>query len=406
MKRFLPLLLLFLTAAPLCAQHWYSQDNQFIYPQKWFGRYLPSHVAGFRTAIVQRWQPVDGVWINTLRHANQYVGANNLPQSVAIDVWNAPTNSWKLNGITNYNFANNILQNEVQQVANAAGVYATTVKDLYVFGTNNRVEQLIAQGWNNANTLWINAYRDSNVYRNNQLSLKFKQLWSPTPFNLFYDDARDSLTYDANGRLAINFQQAAVGTRFSTAQRDLMTYNATGNRTELRREFVKDITINSYDTIFRWSYTYNAQNNPTVLIRQQWNNAAKIWQNHTRVTNTYNTNGKITQELVESATSTGWTNVSRTLYDEATDTRELLDENTVTIYPNPTHNNRELIINANDLSVTKIQVFNAVGQCLKTFNLAPNSQRIPLTVRDLTSGTYVLKIETTKGFIVKKWSVF
>jgi hypothetical protein len=397
MKRLLPLLILNLLTINLFGQHWYSQDNQLVYPQKWFGRYLPSHVSGFRTAITQRWQPVDGVWINTIRHANQYVGTNNLPQSTVIDVWNTTTNTWKLSSIVNYNFANNLLQNEVIQTANASGVYTSSTKDLYQYGTNNRVEQLIAQGWNTATNTWNNAYRDSNVYRNNQLSLRFKQQWSPSPFNLFYDDARDSLIYDANNRLSINFQQALVGTRFLTAQRDVMTYDATGNRTELRREFVKDITQNTYDTIFRWSYTYNAQNYPTVLLRQQWNNTAKIWQNHSRVTNTYNANGKITQELVESPTSTGWANVSRTLYDEATDAKELLDDENVLIYPNPTHQTSALSWENTALNVTQVQIINALGQCVQTIDVDTNLSRITLTTNDLTTGIYFVKIETTKG---------
>jgi Secretion system C-terminal sorting domain len=403
MKPLITLSLFWALTTSVCAQHWYAQDNQFLYTQKWFGKQLPQHITGFRTAIVQRWHPVNNVWINTLRHANQYVGASAVPQTTVIDAWNEASNTWKQNSIVNYNFANNLFQNQVIQTANAAGVYTSYSKETHNWSANNQLKEVVTQGWNTSNSTWVNAYRDTNVYQNNKLFLIYKQQWAIAPFLVFYDDARDSLTYDNNGRLAVNYQQSLAGTRFLTAQRDVNTYDATGNRVELRREFVNDITINSYDTIFRWTFTYNTQNNPTVLLRQQWNKGAKLWQNHTRVTNTYNANGKITQEVVEIPNGTAWTNVTRTLYDELTDTKELINNDAVVIYPNPTAQNSYLELKDKTLMVHKINVFNSVGQLVNTINVAPNVVSIYLESKDLVRGVYLLHIETTKGKIIKEW---
>lgn len=385
------------------SQHWYSQDNQFVYTQKWFGKLLPTHVAGFRTAVAQRWHPVNNVWINTLRHANQYVGTNNLPQSTTIDVWNETTNVWKPSSIVNYNFTNNVFQNQVIQTANAAGVYTASSKELNVFGVNNQLTQVISQGWNTSSNTWVNAYRDTNEYRNNRLFILNKQPWSSL-VSVFYDDARDSFAYDINGKIAVNYQQAITSGGFRTAQRNVHTYDdATGRLMELRREFTKDVRINSYDTIFRWTYTYNPQGNIAVLLRQQWSATGRVWQNHSRVTNTYNASGKLIQELVETPNSAAWTNVSRTLYDEATDVQSPISDAAVTIYPNPTFGDSQIEIADKELTISKIQLFNSVGQLLYTLKVEGSNSLIAFAPKDLTQGVYTLKMETSKGVLVKKW---
>jgi hypothetical protein len=403
MKRLTTLFLVLAFVTNAFSQHWYSQDNQFIYTQKWFGKLLPTHVTGFRTAIAQRWHPVNNVWINTLRHANQYVGTNNVPQSTTIDVWNETTNVWKPNSIVNYNFTNNVFQNQVIQTANAAGVYTSSSKELNVFGANNQLVQVITQGWNTSSNTWVNAYRDTNEYRNNRLFILNKQPWSSL-FSSFYDDARDSLVYDINGKIAVNYQQALVPSGFQTAQRNVHTYDdATGRLMELRREFAKDVRINSYDTIFRWTYTYNPQDNIAVLLRQQWSATGRIWQNHSRVTNTYNASGKLIQELVETPNSATWTNVSRTLYDEATDIQSPVSNAAVTVYPNPTFGDSQIEISDKTLTISTIQLFNSVGQLLYTLKVDGNNSLIPFAPKGLTQGVYTLKMETSKGILVKKW---
>ena len=166
---------------------------------------------------------------------------------------------------------------------------------------------------------------------------------------------------------------------------------------------MKDITVNSYDTIFRWTYTYNAQGNLAVLLRQQWSIGGKIWQNNSRVTNTYNANGKLIQELVEVPSSGLWVNSTRTLYDEATKIEDALPNDVVILFPNPTWSNSQLMWDSLNVKVIDVQVFNAVGQLLQTIKNPTNIGTMSLNAQNLTQGIYVLKIETSKGILVKKW---
>ncbi|MBC7411643.1 MAG: T9SS type A sorting domain-containing protein, partial [Bacteroidia bacterium] len=67
------------------------------------------------------------------------------------------------------------------------------------------------------------------------------------------------------------------------------------------------------------------------------------------------------------------------------------------IYPNPTANILNIVVKANTLSVT---MFDATGKIVKQANVNANSTQ--LTVSDLTSGAYSLRITTEAGTTVKK----
>ena len=66
------------------------------------------------------------------------------------------------------------------------------------------------------------------------------------------------------------------------------------------------------------------------------------------------------------------------------------------IYPNPT--NSSIFLNLNQLLVSKIQVINSIGQNVKTIN----SDFESINISDLSSGIYILKIDTELGVINKK----
>ncbi len=66
------------------------------------------------------------------------------------------------------------------------------------------------------------------------------------------------------------------------------------------------------------------------------------------------------------------------------------------IYPNPT--NSTIFLNLNQLVVSKIQVINSIGQNVKTIN----SDFESINISDLSSGIYILKIDTELGVKNKK----
>jgi hypothetical protein len=288
--KFIPILFIALLfdCQQATAQHWFLQENQFIYPDFWYDK-VPSNVIGFHTAIQEIWLPAQSVWRNQQRIDHKYA-TGVFPKTKNIATWNVNSNVW----VTNYNdtllYQNNDLQQVITRRA-VSGVLQTAWRANFEYVFSGFVKTNTTQNF--SNNSWTNSYRDTFLYQNNRPSARVHQLWAGT---FWGDDARDLFQYDANGRLTEYYWQAFVGGQFYTGQRDVITYNAAGKRTELRREFASGA---AYDTIFRWKYHYNAAGHLDTLTREQYNRAAYIWQTHTRITFTVNVNGVVLQELVQ-----------------------------------------------------------------------------------------------------------
>ena len=67
-------------------------------------------------------------------------------------------------------------------------------------------------------------------------------------------------------------------------------------------------------------------------------------------------------------------------------------------YPNPVVN--QLVIDAGAVSIDQITVFSLKGELLKSIN--PNTNRLEISVSDLTSGVYILKVKTNEGTAVRR----
>jgi hypothetical protein len=72
------------------------------------------------------------------------------------------------------------------------------------------------------------------------------------------------------------------------------------------------------------------------------------------------------------------------------------DSERIAIYPNPT--NSDIYLNFKSLNISKIQIVNSIGQNIKTINNDFES----INIADLSSGIYILKINTELGMINKK----
>jgi len=56
-----------------------------------------------------------------------------------------------------------------------------------------------------------------------------------------------------------------------------------------------------------------------------------------------------------------------------------------------------------DATVEKVTLFNLLGQSVGTFDVKDqNQQNIQLPIKDLSSGTYIVKVKTDKGETTRK----
>ncbi len=119
-------------------------------------------------------------------------------------------------------------------------------------------------------------------------------------------------------------------------------------------------------------------------------------------------------------TNTGTYTVSLTVSDGCSDSTETLDiyvdrftsvrkvdanDIKLNIYPNPTNSNLNIEILSSDVSIEKIKVFNVLGQQVDIVAPLHKVAKQEINVNHLTSGNYIIKIETDKGTITRKFEV-
>ncbi len=103
----------------------------------------------------------------------------------------------------------------------------------------------------------------------------------------------------------------------------------------------------------------------------------------------YYSNGSPTRWTVDSVIITG---------DNAGSINQYIQTNTK-IFPNPLHGDTKLFVTANKLSIINIQLFNVSGQQIP---ITYSKQKRLINLKNLTSGIYLIKIETDKGISYKQ----
>jgi hypothetical protein len=390
----------------LNAQSWIQETN-FLNNTFWYDIY-PTNITGFRAATVEKWQ--SGAWVNAYRLTIPQLDAKNAPLSIENSLWDKTKNSFirfsRLNCINNANGKHVSLRNQTFVTA------TQTWKDSYRDSATYNAAGLpfIKTSLGLYPTGYLGDQRDSFIYYpNNNLKTKFQQLIAvviATGERVWVEDQRDSFVYDANNRLIEWHQDPWVG-RYVVLQRHFIGYDAQGRRSYLTREGHNG---SGWDTMFRYDYTYNAQGQLAEMVRKQ-RLVAGVYANHTRFSYTYNTNGLVQQELMESFITGIWVNNTRTTYSYTPLSIEslFLPEHLLNLYPNPSAEGTALKIQVSDpnLSIKTIQIYDVMGHLIQTTTPPFSHKSIEIKPQNLTKGLYFVKIETLDGkFLTKKWSVF
>jgi hypothetical protein len=90
-----------------------------------------------------------------------------------------------------------------------------------------------------------------------------------------------------------------------------------------------------------------------------------------------------------------WVNIAETAINE----NNLISFN---IYPNPISNGLFTVKAGTNESINKIEIFNILGQNVKTLNFDTQINKANVNVENLSHGQYLVKINTNIGTGVKK----
>jgi hypothetical protein len=61
-----------------------------------------------------------------------------------------------------------------------------------------------------------------------------------------------------------------------------------------------------------------------------------------------------------------------------------------------------VVINPRSINVEYLEIFNVLGQSIQTIDDVPNDALTQIKVKDLSTGTYIIKLDTELGTISKK----
>ena len=203
-------------------------------------------------------------------------------------------------------------------------------------------------------------------------------------------------------------------------------YDDNGNKTE---ELTQDWNTDSAAWInnSKTSYEYDDDGNKTEELQQIWYIDSAAWVNNYKYLDKYNDNGDLIENIYQrwDVYSTDWVNIDRSTYEYDDNGNKTLYTSqywngddwfsynktnyywsefevagindfgrNISIYPNPARK----FITVSGISNAQISLYTIEGKLVKYEKLTNNK----IDLSNLSSGNYILKIESDAGIIIKK----
>lgn len=346
----------------------------------------------YQVMSVDEWNLGAKVWINSLRTTNTFDANGNLTTATT-EEWNPETNVWSdvLIIFTIYNNDSTNRETLTQALDSVTNQMVDAFKTLYTYSaTKNVLTETTQVGL--AGT-WIDFIKITNTYNeSDQLIRTVIQVLNPLTVQLINAD-QTTYTYNADGTENQNVLQAwneATG-EWENSERNTHTYNDSKQITRTLGEAWVE-----FDWVedSRFTFTYNEDGSITESVEENWVDAG--WVNASKEMFTYNEQDDLEQIIsqVWNSELTIWENELRIRYDYGNTGIDPLNAfGKVSIFPNPFKD--QLTIQSVSLNEFTVQVFNANGQLMKSFQT--NGTATNLDLGQLKSGVYFMKIKSAEN---------
>lgn len=180
-----------------------------------------------------------------------------------------------------------------------------TDRDIIVYNPSGTVNYTI-QSYKTSSS-WTNGEKEIYSYdSNNNVNLLLVQSWDDVN-NVWSDDYRLEYTYDGNNNLLSESASSWDGSSWSNYRIVKYTYNA-------NNLLIADTTYNTqkYSLV---EYTYDTNNNITSITESRWNSTNLIWDLFLKINNVYS--GNLLTTSTEYSWSSSW--INRYLYNVSYD---------------------------------------------------------------------------------------
>ncbi len=301
------------------------------------------------------------------------------------------------------------------------GLIQCMIKRSYDANSNNT--SYLHQNWNG--TDWENYWQETYTYDvNNNMISSTHQDWID---NQWVDNGQNTYVYDNKDNLISSVTQVDNDAELVTSEVAYF-YNADnklvsdsthtwGNSWEYK--LLGTYTYDSYGNLINWLsqskngdilenvtrviFTYDASNNPTSALRQDWKDNSWVTLDFDR--HSYNENNLLTNDAYKYWNSSGTEimdgDSSVYYYQYAvTGINEIEPaEKNICIYPNPS--NGKFTLTSNSI-IQSIVIFNISGKLIYSDSAFIQQKQREIDLSGYNKGVYILKIQTRKGIDVTK----
>ncbi len=331
------------------------------------------------------WSTATSSWVNSYNYIFTYDASNNR-QTLVTQQWNTSSMSWDnlYKNLYTYDAANNQLTNITQAWSSATSTWENSTKESNAYNAANKITQTVRQSWNGISSSWDNDYRISNTYdANNNMITLLKENWNTitSAWDKYY---KHTNTFGpSNEELTDLLQYWNSAT--STWDNNGMTFfrdftGAAGNLYKTMVTTTWNTSTSVFDSSRRYQYTYNNYDQTLTFFRDSWN-IGGFWQ------------------------ATGSDYGSAYHYEEyATQVKGLTAQNgTANIYPVPAKNVLNIDLNWDEAQPFTISIIDLQGRVSRQWQVTSTaSYKTAVSVADLPFGTYIIKIDGSKGQVIKQ----
>lgn len=294
----------------------------------------------------------------------------------------------------------------------------------YIYDANNMITRVIKQEYSSEEGRYINSEREVFYYDDNNLVTWLLQCWNSERNVWRHRDRIDAhLSNENNTPDKLTYKSYQDSTWLTTSSKEDIIWNSYNN-------FINNYHYESYDLLYpygghlqvfyRYTYEY-LENNSVIKTGMQRNDS--VWDYKSRLTETYDTYGNLTEihnekwdldwyttyrikthytwdndKLLEQYTerydisTTAWENTNRIVYSDHSMTSistEDLKEG-IRIYPNPAEETVKLEFPWPDLNIEEAGIYTIGGTLVHPCGrITPGAE---IRVGDLQPGIYILRI--------------
>ena len=332
---------------------------------------------------------VNNAWADTLKTTNTY-DSNGILIKMNVQKLDPATTTWK-DAIMITNTLNS--DNTIKETLTHLWVQQTnSFQDLLTSFTYSATKKKLTQT-TSISIGFISGDISKTTYTYNDkdsLATQLDQIVDPSTLQLA-NSSQATFTYNPDGTLNQHVTQTWETGQWQNSMRDTNTYNASKQVTSsLGEKWVN----NAWENQSRSTFTYNTAGSIKESLKENWLN--NTWVNDSMEMYSYNANNKIQQNVTQSWNTAlaQWNNESRITYDYSITSVpvELAGVGPV-VYPNPFKD--QITIESRSLNDHTIQVYNAVGQLIKS--IKTNESVTNLNMGGFEKGVYFMKINTANN---------